>query len=118
MKGEVAVCETSRTTRQSLSRRRSSQAPPEPADYTPQLVTYRSHRGASPVSAEPEVDPARRLQLLETIQFYTKNAEDLDKGHLKAARECFLELFGQQRGLRQYSNWIDDLALQAIRSKK
>lgn len=84
-----------------------------------ELITYSSPRGsAEPCTPEPALNDTQRSQLLLTIEYFEKNAASLRKADLKTARDCFVELYGQQRGLRQYCNWIDDLALQALRQNR
>lgn len=91
----------------------------DPNGYQAELINYRSPRGpAEPYSPEPTLSEAQRRQLLLSIAYYEENAASLRKADLKTARGCFVELYGPQRGLRQYCNWVDDLALQALRQNR
>lgn len=83
----------------------------------PQLRSYCSPRGTSlKASAEPQVHPQRRRQVLEVIEHYTKNAKSLQRTDLNRVREYFYELYGEQAGLQHYCDWVDDIALSLLRS--
>ncbi|KAK7194210.1 hypothetical protein NESM_000335100 [Novymonas esmeraldas] len=84
----------------------------------PQLRTYSSPRGttaAAAIPTAPTLHPLRHRQLLEVIEHYEKNAATLQRGDLQRARSCFHELYGETAGLHQYCQWIDDVAIKALR---
>ncbi|GET90696.1 hypothetical protein, conserved [Leishmania tarentolae] len=101
--------------RRSLARSAAHQ----PASGSPQLRTYSSPRGAAGAQvvtpSAPTLQSLRHRLLLERIEHYEKNAATLQPGDLKLARECFYQLYGEQKGLHQYCQWIDDIAIKILR---
>ncbi|KAG5472314.1 hypothetical protein LSCM1_03713 [Leishmania martiniquensis] len=89
----------------------------QPAAAPPQLGSN-SPRGTTAGKTASSMVPAshsfRHRQLLETIDYYEKNASALQRDDLQSARACFYELYGEQTGLREYCQWIDNVAMKAL----
>lgn len=89
------------------------------AGAPPQLRTYSSPRGTDGAKAVTPgalaAHPLRHRQLLERIEGYEKNVTALQPSDLQLARACFYELYGEQMGLHQYCQWIDDVAIKILR---
>ncbi|KAG5496555.1 hypothetical protein JIQ42_03384 [Leishmania sp. Namibia] len=89
-----------------------------PASASPQLCANSSPPGSAAAktvtSAVPALDSFRHRQLLETIDHFEKNASTLQRDDLQRARACFYELYGEQTGLHEYCQWIDNVAIKAL----
>ncbi|KAI5689687.1 hypothetical protein MNV84_05849 [Leishmania braziliensis] len=88
-----------------------------PTDAPLQLRTYSSPRGTATAKITPcaaALQPFRHRQLLEVIERCEKNTATLQRGDLHRVRACFCELYGEQVGLQQYCQWIDDIFIEAL----